>query len=253
MFRTVALVTLLLTVYPANILAQSENVKDAIDVIVLFCVAGGEKFDIKGNAEVEGGLSIKKLGAKGVGNISISKTEAKGLVEGLSREMDKASADQASEARACMQPYIDKILSIILSETSPDSSISGGKVEQAAPREESFASVKIRMVSLRSDTGSLCIVDGGIYFNGQFVPLHRGVSATGLTRISSGSTKWVIEGEVLCQGTMICESKGEESSGSINLLPGRNYVLVGWNSRGRRCHFWLNEIDAEEYAHPSRY
>ena len=100
--------------YNANAQSEAENVQEAIKVITLFCLAGGEKYDLTTSGSLEGGISFKNNGAKGKGDITFSKTEAKGIVDGLRQEMSKASAEQASEARKCMQPYIDRILDAIL-------------------------------------------------------------------------------------------------------------------------------------------
>jgi hypothetical protein len=98
--------------------AQTENVKEAVDVVVLFCVAGGEKFEISGSAKIEGGLALKKLGVTAGADIDISKSEARELVDGLRESMSKVNAEQASEARKCIQPYINRILDFIRGEVA---------------------------------------------------------------------------------------------------------------------------------------
>ena len=106
---------LVLTCNPSQ--AQySEDVKSAIDVIVLFCVAGGHAFTIEGTGAVEGGLALRKVGVAGSADITLSKSEAQGLVEGLKGEMNSITGQQALEARECMRPYTDKITCIILGE-----------------------------------------------------------------------------------------------------------------------------------------
>lgn len=111
--RVVALLSLVLSPWPGY--AQyAENVKQAIDVIVLFCVAGGEAFQLESRADIEGGLALRRFGVTGSGDIRLSKSDARGLVEGLTNEMDAVAGRQASEARACMKPYIDKILPLIM-------------------------------------------------------------------------------------------------------------------------------------------
>ena len=44
------------------------------------------------------------------GEVSFSKTEIEGLVDALS----EVSAQQATEVRECMKPYIDRILRVLL-------------------------------------------------------------------------------------------------------------------------------------------
>jgi hypothetical protein len=89
-----------------------------MEVIVLFCVAGGEEFKISGDTKIEGGLTLKKCGSTSSGEIKISKSEARGLAEGLRNEMSKVTGEQAPEARACMKPFIDRISNILLQKES---------------------------------------------------------------------------------------------------------------------------------------
>lgn len=110
-----AVIILLRSFYPAAVLADyPQNVKEAIDVIVLFCVAGGEEYQISGALNVEGGLALKKAGVTAGAEIQISKSDARGLVEGLRHEMSMITGEQATQARNCMQPYIDRIVNILL-------------------------------------------------------------------------------------------------------------------------------------------
>jgi hypothetical protein len=114
MLRGVVLGLLLAFSQSHGALAQAKNVQDAIDVIVMLCMAGGEKLEISGAVSGDGGLELKKEGRASSAGITFSKSEAKGLVDGIRREMSNNTASQASEARKCMQPYIDRIVDLIL-------------------------------------------------------------------------------------------------------------------------------------------
>jgi hypothetical protein len=114
MFRWGVLGLLLTLGQTQGAVAQTKNVQDAINVIVTFCVAGGEKVEVSGAGNSDGGLELKKPGGAGATGITFSKSEAKGLVDGIRNQMSKVTADQASEARKCMQPYIDRIVDLIL-------------------------------------------------------------------------------------------------------------------------------------------
>jgi hypothetical protein len=119
MLRFAALV-IAVALFPISVRADyPTNVKEAIDVIVLFCVAGGKENKVSVDAKVEGGLSVKKPGVTGGAGISLSQSQAKGLVEGLRGEMNKITGEQASEARQCMKPYIDRIVNILLESPKP--------------------------------------------------------------------------------------------------------------------------------------
>lgn len=99
----VALTILLMGIGGQAVCAQTRNVQEAIDIIVMFCVAGGSKSEVSGSE-----------------NISIARSDARGLVDGLRNAMSNTTAAQASEARRCMQPYIDRILNMLGTPTSGD-------------------------------------------------------------------------------------------------------------------------------------
>ena len=94
--RGLALVLLLLGIGGRQVGAQTRNVQEVIDIIVMFCVAGGSKSEVSVNE-----------------NINISRSDARGLVDGLRSAMSSTAAAQASEARKCMQPYIDRVLNML--------------------------------------------------------------------------------------------------------------------------------------------
>ena len=83
------------------------DVDEAISFLKTACVISGEKLSI--DAGVGGSLSIKKLKNSGA-SVSIEFSREK--IEGLTNEINRHSASQASEMRQCMKPYIDKILNI---------------------------------------------------------------------------------------------------------------------------------------------
>lgn len=56
----------MIVAFPAFAAEQSKDVKEAIDVIVLFCVAGGEKFEVSGDAKVEGGVGAEEVRCNGI-------------------------------------------------------------------------------------------------------------------------------------------------------------------------------------------
>jgi hypothetical protein len=93
--------------------AQSKNVQDAINVIVLFCVAGGDKVEISTLTNSSDAVELKTAGGSNA-SIRINRSSARGLVEGIIGEMNSVSANQASEARKCMQPYIERIVDLVL-------------------------------------------------------------------------------------------------------------------------------------------
>ena len=96
--------------------ADQNSVHQAIDFLKTACAAG-EKVEIK--VEGDGGLSLIKKGVQG--RIYFSETDARGIAEGLSGELQHKNLDSV---RDCMRPYISRILDAILgqSERSPSAS-----------------------------------------------------------------------------------------------------------------------------------
>jgi hypothetical protein len=114
LLQQMSILTALTAIFTAAAQPQAGNVKEAVNVIVVFCVAGGDRYSIDASGQADGGIALRKFGATAGGEIKISKSEARGLVDGLNASLNNLSAQQASEARKCMQPYIDRILDTIL-------------------------------------------------------------------------------------------------------------------------------------------
>jgi hypothetical protein len=114
MLRGVVLGVLLAFSQNQAALAQTKNVREAIDVIVMFCVAGGKTYEFSGTVKGDG-LDLKKQGG------TISQSERQGLVDGINDKMNNLTAAQASEARKCMQPYISDILKMMSGTSTPPS------------------------------------------------------------------------------------------------------------------------------------
>lgn len=228
--RYLFIVVSVIVAFPAFAAEQSKDVKEAIDVIVLFCVAGGEKFEVSGDAKVEGGLALKKFGVTGSADISISKSEARGLVEGLRESMNKVSAEQASEARKCMQPYIDRVLDILI-----------GKPAVTKPPEapeEDYGGIFIHW----PPSPAPCSLNYGIEMAGQTIvpqgPNYR------VPNIRLGKTTWVIRGNVRCADGSFCQSNGTMQSGQITLRRDETYAfnwgIIPGSPVGSECSFSLS-------------
>jgi hypothetical protein len=116
-----------------------QKVKDAIDFIVLMCVAGGTKYEFQSKGNIEGGFALKKLGVGASGEIQISRSEARGLVDGLQNAMTQIASEQASAARDCMRPWIERILREILGDASDSNFYMEHRIEYLLARLENFA------------------------------------------------------------------------------------------------------------------
>lgn len=99
--------------------AQGSNVEQAIAFLKGACVTSGSSLELK--ASGGGSLQVRSIVGSGVkGSITLTKKELEGFADAVSA----LGAQQASEMRNCMKPYIDKILAALLTgtaNTSPQS------------------------------------------------------------------------------------------------------------------------------------
>lgn len=113
-------ISVLILLLPCVGLAQ-ERTDEAVEMLKTLCVSpAGNELEIR--AEGGGGLTIRNLGKAGItGNVTIERRDIEGFVDGISTEI---SAQQASEIRSCMRPYIGTIMKIVLgtSEDAPGKS-----------------------------------------------------------------------------------------------------------------------------------
>ncbi|CAH8206845.1 hypothetical protein [Vibrio aestuarianus] len=100
---------LILGLAMASPVHAAQNVDKAVEFLEKACVTKGSSFEIK--AAADGSIKVKNLLNSGVkGSVSLSKKELVGFADAAS----ELSANQASEMRTCMKPYIDQILSVLL-------------------------------------------------------------------------------------------------------------------------------------------
>lgn len=97
------------TVVLATPAVPTSNVETAIQFLKNACVTLGSSLEIQGAGE--GALLLNNLGSNGItGSTRLSKKEFQGFADAAST----LNAQQASEMRQCMQPYIDRILCELL-------------------------------------------------------------------------------------------------------------------------------------------
>lgn len=92
--------------------AASDNINRAIAFLKAACVTSGSSLQIRTTSD--GSLEFTDASKR---SVIISKNEMEGLVDSAS----EVNAQQASEMRACMKPYIDKIVSSLLGQSAQGS------------------------------------------------------------------------------------------------------------------------------------
>ncbi len=90
-----------------------EQAKQITDLILRLCIANGSE-----NVEIRREGNSVEVGTKGAYQ-RLDTRESSGLIGGISKEITELSAQQASEARACTQKYLQKVLDFILEPKSP--------------------------------------------------------------------------------------------------------------------------------------
>ncbi|MEJ8846892.1 hypothetical protein [Variovorax rhizosphaerae] len=104
-------ITLVLYSFFASIAHAQDatKVEQAIAFLRSACVTSGSTLEINGSGN--GALQLRGTLPSGIqGSVQLSKRE----VEGLADAASQVSAAQATEMRNCMKPYIDKILTVML-------------------------------------------------------------------------------------------------------------------------------------------
>ncbi|EKF9596318.1 hypothetical protein O1C65_003750 [Vibrio cholerae] len=92
---------------------NNEQIDKAVAFLEKACVTKGSSLDIQ--AEMNGTFMVKNIRQTGIdGSVVLTKTELEGFADAASA----LSASQADKMRECMQPHIDKILSVILTSQS---------------------------------------------------------------------------------------------------------------------------------------
>lgn len=108
-FQTVVTLVML-AVLPVSH-ADDKKISQATQFLKDACVTSGSSLDLKVTANGE--LQVRRLLGSGVqGSVTLTKKELQGFADSASA----LSAQQATEMRNCMKPYIDKILNVILSQ-----------------------------------------------------------------------------------------------------------------------------------------
>lgn len=110
---TCALMVLVLLFIAVNTVSAAvdneSNVEKAIGFLKQACVTSGSSLDVK--VDANGSLRLKGLLGSGIkGSVVLSKQETSGLADAASA----IAANQATEMRKCMAPYIEKIISSML-------------------------------------------------------------------------------------------------------------------------------------------
>jgi hypothetical protein len=84
------------------------KVQAAVKILYALCVGGGTRTTWR----IDNGANITLESSRG--NFFLESREAVGLVDGITNSMSSVAADQANRVRACMQPYVEAIVSAIL-------------------------------------------------------------------------------------------------------------------------------------------
>jgi hypothetical protein len=113
------LLTILSLVASAGTSAQSASPQDvelALRAINLMCLSGGRRVTI--TQKSKGEVSVGQAGAP-ASEVTLDSSSAEGFINGIDNTISSLGADQADKARACMKPYIQRILSLIIPPPQP--------------------------------------------------------------------------------------------------------------------------------------
>jgi hypothetical protein len=204
--------------YPAY--SQSQRVKEAVDIIVLLCVAGGNQISVRedsntNRASVSGGSGR---------SVTINKNDARGLVEGLTNAISQLTAEQANNARDCMKPHLKRILDIVLKDdgnTPPNTT----NIQIFWPPSQAPC-----RLSFKIEIAGKSIIPTG--------------SHTPVLDVPIGTQKWAVVGQVSCVDGNFCNSQFGQSVGVANITQNTtltfNWNLLPGSPRGSPCEFRIS-------------
>src|SRR5262249_55117154 len=85
------------------------------------CVVGGENVSIQASGAGETDLALRSLSAQGrlEGQFQLQRSRVEGLLHGIDNSITTTAAQQATEARRCLEPLRARLLTILLIDRSP--------------------------------------------------------------------------------------------------------------------------------------
>jgi len=87
-------------------LLADDQVEKAVRVLTTLCVSGGTVTHVDYSKNQFSMESTK-------GSVSVAKSEAQGLVDGIGTKLNSLAAEQADKARECMRPYLEQVLAML--------------------------------------------------------------------------------------------------------------------------------------------
>ena len=96
--------------------AGVQNIENTVNIMVRLCVGGGRVEELIGGGTGGADISLRSLDVKGhvTGEVTVSKSNAEGLVQGIDNALSQIAADEADKVRVCLQPFRERLLDILL-------------------------------------------------------------------------------------------------------------------------------------------
>ena len=95
--------------------AQPSKADAAAKLLVNLCVGGGS-ITITKSTTAQDRYNV----GSSTRSVVIETREATGLVDGINKELNELSAEQANRARNCMRPYVDRLMNLALGSSNVD-------------------------------------------------------------------------------------------------------------------------------------
>jgi hypothetical protein len=98
----------------------SPDIQQIADTMVRLCVGGGRTQAVAAGGSAGADISVRSLDVTGKlrGQFTVNESNVEGLVKGIDNALTQVAADQADKVRNCLQPVRERLLDIMLPETS---------------------------------------------------------------------------------------------------------------------------------------
>jgi hypothetical protein len=93
-----------------------QNIDNIVNLWVKLCVGGGHVEALTAGGSGGADISLRSLDVKGhlAGEVTVSRSNAEGLVKGIDNAMSQVAAAEADKVRICLQPVRERLLDIML-------------------------------------------------------------------------------------------------------------------------------------------
>ena len=195
----------------------SPDIQNTVDIMVRLCVAGGHIQALVGGGAGGADVSLRRLDVTGhlEGQITVNRSNAEGLVNGIDNALSQVAAAEADKVRDCLGPVRQRVLDILLPAPKAEAS--------SPPPPQQLQSPQPKQTAAASNLG----------------PVTWDLNSQLLVVTGGGPTAMI--NSVLLQGTSTASVLMKEAYAVSGLTGHKQALMANVQSQGR--YYPVNEVD----------